>query len=59
VAACGAFLPEHHEHAAKAGLCCVDLAFHDIGDDPADTPTPGPTWPPFNPDDTDIPGGPW
>jgi len=30
-AACGAFSLEHHARAAQAGVCCVTLAFQDVG----------------------------
>lgn len=59
VAACGAFDAEHHTRAAEAGLCCVDLAFREVGHDhdQAVNAPAGADWPPFDPRDEDVPGG--
>lgn len=57
-AACGAFSREHHARAAEAGVCCVVLAFSDLGKDQGHDFAPtGPDWPDFAPTDDETPGG--
>jgi hypothetical protein len=55
-AGCGAFDLGHRERSAEAGVCCVVLAFADVGQQEPQAPSGG-DWPDFAPSDGDIPGG--